>query len=419
MFNALTKSRMRTALATYVAARTALLCLVLLFALAACAPTTGIFSSSGDWQASGPPHQHIRALTVNPNDARKLYAGDEQGNVFISTDAAQHWTERSAGLPLPAMIHALSFDGAGKKLYAATEKGLFVSVDDGQQWSALNTTATGLPSGAYTALATSGSDTSSQAVYVGTATSGLFVSRNGGTIWTPVGHDLPQGTAINDVVFDTDKQQVWIATLSGVYRLGNQGAWQLLNTGLPEGIVVNTVRLASMSGGPQNLVYLGTNRGFFRSDDAGAHWTTSTESLSRLNIYRILVDFRASSGSVGNTVFIATSAGAFRTVDGGLHWQGIAAGLPVGTSVYDLTIGADGNTQLYAAADQVYQYPGNGGGGLSPMRIISIGLVLLFFYLLYRFITRRGRSRQRKFLTPEPASKETAPPHSNTTAPDN
>src|SRR5581483_2195191 len=93
------------------------LLLILSLLLVACGTDSGILGS-GDWQAAGLKNQHIRALAVNANNPDMIYAGDEQGQLFVSTNAGQSWTEHSSGLPLPASIHALLFHNASKKLYA-------------------------------------------------------------------------------------------------------------------------------------------------------------------------------------------------------------------------------------------------------------------------------------------------------------
>jgi hypothetical protein len=64
--------------------------------------------------------------------------------------------------------------------------------------------------------------------------------------------------------------------------------------------------------------------------------------------------------------------------------------------VYALALGANEYSQLYAAVDDVYLYPGS-SGGLNITTLLPILLVLLFFYLLYRF-TRRGRRSSREML---------------------
>src|SRR5712692_291321 len=98
-----------------------LILLLLSLGLSACAPGTGILGG-GNWQLSGLQHQHIRAFDVDFKNSQLLYTGDAQNGVFVTTDGGQHWMSRSAGLPLPDTLYALSFDATGKKLYIATAK---------------------------------------------------------------------------------------------------------------------------------------------------------------------------------------------------------------------------------------------------------------------------------------------------------
>src|SRR5690242_18657975 len=81
---------------------------VLAFCLSACATDAGIFACT-NWQSSGLPNKHIRALAVDPNNPQALYAGDGQGGMFVSTDAAQHWQARIPAMPVVAHINTLSF----------------------------------------------------------------------------------------------------------------------------------------------------------------------------------------------------------------------------------------------------------------------------------------------------------------------
>src|SRR6266566_5936754 len=246
----------------------------LLFLLAACAPGVGIFSS-GAWQAGGLQHQHIRSLAVDPNNPQNIYAGDAQDGVFVSIDAGIHWSQRSTGLSLPASINALAFDDTGKKLYAATDAGVFVSADAAQRWMAIS----GLPAGIYTAAAFDLK--AQQTIYVASEHHGMYVSTSDGSTWNAANGGLPVGLGISGLAFDSDQHRLWAATNMGIYRSGDAGVtWQALNNGLPSAVVVNTVLPAAISGGDRDLVFAGTNRGFFRSLDYGAHWSTSQVSLS-------------------------------------------------------------------------------------------------------------------------------------------
>lgn len=374
-----------------------LLLLALFFSLSACAPSTGIFAG-GNWQSSGLPRQHVRTLEVDPNNSQVIYAGDAQNGVFVSNDSGQHWTQRTTGLPLPLAIQLLAFDGPGKKLYAATDKGLFVSADAAQHWQAVSPVNSKSLTVSYTALAFDFN--APHTIYAGTLHQGVLVSTDDGRSWISASSGLPIGDAINDLAFDPDHQQLWAATASGIYRSDDRGAtWRAFNSELPPNTTVYAVQPASVSGGAQNLIFAGTNIGFFRSEDAGAHWTRGQETFSGTSIHQILVDFRTPT-----TIYLATDAGAFRSDNSGQTWGGIASGLPKGSPVYALTFGATNYSQLYAAVNDVYLYPGS-SGGLTITRLIPILLILLFFYLLYR-LTTRNRRRTQQMFAPEQSGKE-------------
>ena len=376
-----------------------ILCLgLLLVLLAACAPSSGIFSGSG-WQSGGLQRQHIRTLAVDPNDPTKIYAGDSQGAIFASTDAGTHWSGRSTGLPLSDPVHMLAFNGNGKKLYVATEKGLFVSSDSAQSWHAI--TASNLPTDSYIALTVDFS--APGVIYVATATHGIFVTTNDAATWTAINTGLPAAITINGLTYDSDRHQLWAATSAGIYRSDDKGAsWRVFNTGLPAGIAVNAVQPVSVVSGAQGLVFAGTAHGFFRSQDGGQHWTTSQEALSGTSVRCILIDFRSTNSS---TLYVCTDIGALLSTDSGQTWRAVAPGLPKGQAVYALALGASGYSQIYAATDDVYLYPGNGGDA-SPTRLIPILLVIVFFYVLYRIASgsRRKQQKQKPSNAEAPAS---------------
>src|SRR2546430_15976661 len=122
--------------------------LFLVLSSTSCAPTAGLFAG-GKWQSGGLQHQHIRSLAIDPNNPQIIYAGDSQDGVFVSTNVGMNWGQQSAGLTLPITIFALVFDDPGKKLYTATDRGVFVSADAAKHWIEIS----GLPADSYTAMA--------------------------------------------------------------------------------------------------------------------------------------------------------------------------------------------------------------------------------------------------------------------------
>jgi ligand-binding sensor domain-containing protein len=366
-------------------ARILLLLLCCMLCLASCASGTGIFSG-GDWQAGGLQDKHIHTLTVDPNNPQNIYAGDTQQGVFASTDAGSHWSQYSIGLPLPLTVNALAFDDPGKKLYAATSAGLYVSADGAAHWSAVP----GLTPGAYTSIAFDLNN--SQVIYVSSSQHGLFISTDDGNSWKAINGGLPGGIIINSLTFDSQTHLLWAATNAGIYRIASGGTnWQSFSTGLPTSTTIYTVLPADTYGGTNNLVFAGTNQGFYLSHDGGNHWTTSQEALSRVSIYTIILDVHQVS-----TVYIATSGGALRSLDNGQTWGGIGPGLPQGQPVYYLIQGATNYSQLYAATNDVYLYPGT-STPFDLTHLLPLVLVAIFFYLLIRLTWGRRRRSDRYF----------------------
>ena len=367
--------------------------------LTACAPNQGIFGGGGSWQPTGLQYQHIRTLEVNPQQPQQLYAGSTDKGVFASIDAGTHWTPQNVGLPLPDAINMLAFEPTGKKLYAATAKGLFVSTDAAQHWQPVNSSTAKLPNDSYTALAFDVNNT--QVVYVGTAQHGVWMSNDQGGSWSQISTGLPQNLAINNLAFDPTQHQLWAATPSGIYQADSHGtAWQAAMTGLPGAITVYSVVPVAAYGGTQGLVYAGTSNGFYLSTDNGAHWTANP-NLLHVHIYSVLVDFRSTNAT---TVYVGTIVGAFRSNDNGQNWGSIAPGLPKGSSVYAMLIGGNSNSQLYAAADTVYLFPGT-TGGFSFSNTLPLLFILLLFFVLYR-VTMRNRNKLRKRPDSETSSEK-------------
>jgi ligand-binding sensor domain-containing protein len=365
------------------------LLLPLLFILSACAPSSGIFASSS-WQVGTLQKEHIRSLAVDPNNAQNVYAGDAQHGVFASADGGTSWKQQQNGLPSGAAINALVFDDPGKKLYAASDAGVYVSVDGAKSWAKVD----GLAQDKYTSIAFDLKKT--QSIYVGSEQHGVFASSNSGATWTAANSGLPANLTVHGLAFDSDAHQLWAATSMGVYRSPDGGAsWQALNSGLPADVTVYAILPASSEGGAQGLIYAGTNKGLFLSHDAAMHWQTSQTPLGLISIYGVLLDYHTVT-----TVYISTgNVGILRSLDSGVSWGEVATGLPSHQTVYAMAQGAANYDQLFAAINNVYLYPGT-STIFDPTRLLPFLLIIAFFYLLFRMTARRLNA-SRNMLKPE------------------
>jgi hypothetical protein len=82
----------------------------------------------------------VASLAIAPSNAAMLYAGTQDGDVFLSTNKAGKWTLRRTGLPLNIPITALVVhpDNPATVYAGADGKGVFQSIDAGQHWTAIN-----------------------------------------------------------------------------------------------------------------------------------------------------------------------------------------------------------------------------------------------------------------------------------------
>ncbi|GLV56198.1 hypothetical protein KDH_30410 [Dictyobacter sp. S3.2.2.5] len=374
-----------------------ILCLGLLLLLAACGTGSGILSAGGNWQPGGINGYRFRALTTDPNNPQKIFAGSEQGAIFVTADSGEHWARTKADIPHLAAINALNFDKAGKQLYVASDSGLWSSANSGQTWNAVASQTLPANKGyKYTALAFDLK--AANHIYVGTAGHGIFMSSDGGNSWTSVAKTFPPETVVNGLTYDSDQHQLWAATSTGMYRTADQGAnWTALNAGLPAHVAINAVVPATLTGGEQGLIYAGSEQGFFISSDNGAHWAHGKDSLSVVPVTSIVLDFRSGDA---RTIYIGTGAGALQSDDQGQTWRAVAPGLPKITTVNALALGGDHYAQLLAAVNDIYLYPGNSGGAGS--NIFPIILFIGFFALLYYFAQGRRKRRMNALSTPTP-----------------
>src|SRR5215212_8606420 len=56
-----------------------------------------------NWNATGPLGGDVRSLVVDPQDARRLYFGTIDGQIYTSADGGENWS-RVAGFNRPGLL---------------------------------------------------------------------------------------------------------------------------------------------------------------------------------------------------------------------------------------------------------------------------------------------------------------------------
>jgi photosystem II stability/assembly factor-like uncharacterized protein len=323
-------SRIVTAAATVAA------CLAVGLASAGAQPATAI----------GPT---VSALAV---DGDTVYAATDAG-VFKSLDGGSTWQRANDGL-VDHDVNDLALGPRGTSvLYAATSSGVFKSVDAGAQWE-----PTGLRRRAWrVAIASGGAGTA----YAG-ADGRVFRTTNGGAEWDTVFTDeLERFFALAP---DPRYQTTFYAGgSSGVFKTIDGGfGWRALSRGLLENVTADELKHRILEGfvtalavdprHPQTL-YLGSDRGVFKSVDGALRWRAVKAGLIGRDSKYKLVGALAIDPRHPRTVYAGagwgsrTGTGLFKTTNGGRRWRFTA--LPDNGFVSTLAVDPREVSIVYAA----------------------------------------------------------------------
>lgn len=218
------------------------------------------FNADAQWfQTRGPERGFVHSIV---NTSSGLYAGTYGGGIFRLTNARKNWFEVNNGLTCPDVNSLINVNS---NLYAGTSYyGVFRSSNHGGNWVAVND---GLSNLEIMTLFSK-----DNLIYAGTA-SGLFLTTNNGANWSLMG--LTAKT-VRSVIVKHDT--VYAGTdYDGLFRTTDNGQnWTAVNNGLSSNRVASLCTIG-------NYLFAGTGTGVFKSTNSGANWYYSGLSTQNYN----------------------------------------------------------------------------------------------------------------------------------------
>jgi len=393
--------------------------------------------SPGQPTATGRFDEVAITPSQTPGGPDVYYAASQDGGIWRSTNAGQSWNVRSDVLPFTSTtaIAAFSRQG-GDTVYAATQTGVYKSVDGANTFNLLGSAFLG--GGTVSAMAAVRSavtpnNPNTDILFVTVPGVGIFRSTDGAQTWTDISTGFPvnpRGLLYTDVDIEPGNPNVVYVSVgspaggptNGVYRVDNAltagpvvpGVWTLRIGGsqfLP-GATPGRIELTISPSAPSVLFASVAERaaplsgisrllGVFRSTDSGINWTGlyNPEVIPSGNV----PNYMNLRGNFNNTIIVSPFSGTDPTrqilfaggygdtpnnvvfsLDSGNTWQDISQGANgVGpyVGVHGMTFDAVGrlivSTQggifrLNGIFPSINWQPLNGNPGLGALNSLAI-----------------------------------------------
>ncbi len=281
-----------------------------------------------------------------------------------------HWT---TGGPRAGIVAIALAPSDSQVIYAGSTgidggKGVYKSVDGGRHWAEVNE---GITNKRINALAVD--PRNPKIAYAGYEGEGFYRTTDGGGHWARINRmSLHHGTSI--AIDPADSDVLYLGTDKGMFKSTDAGQTVIqLKNGQPEiGTVVNIV----FDPHDRRTLYISRynekieDSGVWKSTDAGASWSAVNTGLAggpklEMGINRTIDSARLAFGLAidpkhSDVVFVGTlGGGVFKTTDGGRHWKPANDGINTGMP--------SGNS-VYSLAvdprDTDVIYAGSAGGGV-------------------------------------------------------
>ncbi len=349
----------------------------------------GIFISKNNgssWSAvnNGLPKMFLFITDLAVNDT-ELYAAAGAGyGIYCSTDYGANWHVINNGL---STANISSFAFLGENIFVGTDKGVFHSIDHGNNW--IETNDIGLSDKSIRILAVSNTK-----LFAGTK-HGVFLSTDKGTNWIEVNNGLDEKSVwvlfaqdnnlfagTEDGIFlSTNNGNNWIETSSGLtnkfiyeikgndsklYVITQDGVSFSTNNGKSWTPIVNNNELSSKNVLSIALnatnIFVGTyHSGVFVSSDNGQMWKSINTGLPGYYINDLFVEYDSSI----KKLFAGTlNYGIFLSVDDGSTWKEINGGLPIYTSVLSIA-SIESNLFIGTSIGDIYLSTDNGNNWIN------------------------------------------------------
>ena len=307
------------------------------------------------------------SLTAASCDVNALFSGNSgTEGIFRSEDAGETFKPSNALTPKgdigSVASNAVAFDSSNPDiLYLGASNGIFKSTDGAKTWRYIlaNIAVADLVVDPY----------QSNIVYAAGTSGGngkIIKSLDSGTSWVDIYTEPSKNNPVQSIAVSSSNNQVVLAGLASgeIIRSMDAGhTWQATKD--------LSSKIATIRFGPNGTAYaLTTLKGLSKSSDQGANWTLLTASLTG-DSFSNSADHPTTVGSFANlaldkkqsgVLYLGTDRGLFRSVNDGASWSFLA--LPVKNAslmVLALAVNPSNSNNLFVSVGDIFLKSLNGG----------------------------------------------------------
>lgn len=285
----------------------------------------------------------IFSLSLNSGGNKLLTCADE--GLFQSTDYGESWSEVKTISPEGLSIYSIT-QSPDKKLYMGTTIGVYVSSDEGANWSAVDNNNRGWDIYSLASF----KEGSTNYVLAGMNGKGIVVTTNSGVNWEFLNTGLKDMNVTAMATINTPNGPYVLASLleSRVVLTTNNGAgWNDVFSWGIEGPLYSSFVIDQVGTGPANIFAGSLKNGVFLSSDYGTTWASKSIGISGQYIMSMAI---SGVGTANKFIFAGTALGVYASNDNGDNWYSSSIGMPDSLPIAAMAVApnSSGGSNIFA-----------------------------------------------------------------------
>jgi len=266
--------------------------------------------------------RRVTTLAIDPVLPATIYAGTMGDAVYKSPDGGQRWLPHNVGLKEHvSFVNQFVFHPTlNEKIYIATTVGAFYTKDAGREWEERMNGMKEVH--IVTSIAINPKDPT--ILYAGT-TGGMYRSDDAAMSWKRINNGLipeselmaSMALGVNAIEIDpTNPDIVYAGSTKGLFRTENRGeVWDRIGQSLSDPFISSVLLHPTES----SVLYVGGLAGVWKSLDSGKTWKAVNQGIATLNIRALAMNSKNPQLLYAGT----NGSGLYRSADAGATWTAV------------------------------------------------------------------------------------------------